>query len=960
MLVGEEAELYDRVQTSGIDTSAPLIAKAWSALRSGPVRWLLVGYGESDHRASSVAMELEGSGEAGFDELVAFLGTPRAAGRVMYGAFSVRVGRQRKFVFLSFIGDDVSGMQRAKVSMHKQGVANFFEGVCASMSVTDRDDLAADNVARTVQGTTGAALGSIVAEGCEEQEERLAAAAGGMGEGGDGDRDGRSGGGDGDGPARDAFSGGRLDYDWRRPLPADWDEAAVRSCFERTLEGLEPAIDKRRLRNLSQRLDHRVAWGVLCHANGGWIDGMRENLERRRRQREEEKGETEEGKGMEQHRGLEEVAGVVGGGTGVHGGGESGEGGESKGSGLEATGSSGACEGGKGGKDGSGNTSTDATAETAEATTRIPDAGRDRFDSGGEDPTFLPPSTSSSSPSAADDTLATIGPILHQSPDAWLQVLRHFVQVQAIAEDKGSTMTQSTTNGGDGSVGGGVAVAAAEDGVSLWCWVVVFLELDLLRCVAWVEAGEAREDGGGGEDRGTGGGKGKGGTDPGEGKSEGGDKGNVGGNSGGAAGLESGKADAPSAAWMESFFAGGGAQLLLELHASVRSFSPDSLMIRRELLECTKLLSWQVIGESFESHARAEARKAKEEEEAKVRQEAEAEARAAQLAAAAASGAPPPPPGGVVGGGPPGAPPAPPAPPPPPGGVKSGPPGAPPPPPPPMGGPKGPPGAPPPPPAMGGGPKGPPGAPPPPPAMGGGPKGPPGAPPPPPAMGGGPKGLPGAPPPPPPPKGGAKGPAGAPPAPPPPPGGGGPGGPPPPPPMGGKKKGGSYKSKRDQKKGSAAAGDDTAAEGGDAGEVAVVEEEELRPLFWKKVAPKDLQGSVFTSIDKAGATDEYDDLLGLISARFKKWQPNTKTLSEAERVGQSVGAIGGVLKKGSLTFMDQRRFNNLAIKLTQLNRSNAELRGAVLRLDERILTPDTVEKLIDCAPDGDDLESIAP
>ena len=181
--------------------------------------------------------------------------------------------------------------------------------------------------------------------------------------------------------------------------------------------------------------------------------------------------------------------------------------------------------------------------------------------------------------------------------------------------------------------------------------------------------------------------------------------------------------------------------------------------------------------------------------------------------------------------------------------------------------------------------------------------------------------------------------------------------------MGGKKKGGSYKSKRDQKKGegAAAAGDDTAAEGGDtAAEVAVVEEEELRPLFWKKVAPKDLQGSVFTSIDKDGATDEYDGLLGLISARFKKWQPNAKTLSEAERVGQSVGAIGGVLKKGSLTFMDQRRFNNLAIKLTQLNRSNAELRGAVLRLDERILTPDTVEKLIDCAPDGDDLESIAP
>ena len=31
-----------------------------------------------------------------------------------------------------------------------------------------------------------------------------------------------------------------------------------------------------------------------------------------------------------------------------------------------------------------------------------------------------------------------------------------------------------------------------------------------------------------------------------------------------------------------------------------------------------------------------------------------------------------------------------------------------------------------------------------------------------------------------------------------------------------------------------------------------------------------------------------------------------------------VGAIGGVLKKGTLTFLDQRRFNNIAIKLTQV------------------------------------------
>ena len=39
----------------------------------------------------------------------------------------------------------------------------------------------------------------------------------------------------------------------------------------------------------------------------------------------------------------------------------------------------------------------------------------------------------------------------------------------------------------------------------------------------------------------------------------------------------------------------------------------------------------------------------------------------------------------------------------------------------------------------------------------------------------------------------------------------------------------------------------------------------------------------------------------------------------AARLGRAVGAIGGALKKGSLTFLDQRRWNNIAIKLKQVS-----------------------------------------
>ena len=59
-----------------------------------------------------------------------------------------------------------------------------------------------------------------------------------------------------------------------------------------------------------------------------------------------------------------------------------------------------------------------------------------------------------------------------------------------------------------------------------------------------------------------------------------------------------------------------------------------------------------------------------------------------------------------------------------------------------------------------------------------------------------------------------------------------------------------------------------------------------------------------------------------------------------------MGAIGGVLKAGSLTFLDQRRFNNIAIALTRLGLPSAAIRDAVLSSDETVLTPDVVELLV--------------
>ena len=49
----------------------------------------------------------------------------------------------------------------------------------------------------------------------------------------------------------------------------------------------------------------------------------------------------------------------------------------------------------------------------------------------------------------------------------------------------------------------------------------------------------------------------------------------------------------------------------------------------------------------------------------------------------------------------------------------------------------------------------------------------------------------------------------------------------------------------------------------------------------------------------------------------RRWCNKRECAMAAARLGRAVGAIGGALKKGSLTFLDQRRWNNIAIKLKQ-------------------------------------------
>ena len=80
---------------------------------------------------------------------------------------------------------------------------------------------------------------------------------------------------------------------------------------------------------------------------------------------------------------------------------------------------------------------------------------------------------------------------------------------------------------------------------------------------------------------------------------------------------------------------------------------------------------------------------------------------------------------------------------------------------------------------------------------------------------------------------------------------------------------------------------------------------ERRHLFWTKIGSAGIDKTVFATLDETVAwmrSELGSDLDASLTAHFTRRREKKKALTEAERIGQEVGAIGGVLRAGSLTF----------------------------------------------------------
>ncbi|KAJ5069708.1 coactosin [Anaeramoeba ignava] len=135
------------------DTSDPAIKQAYDDVRddSNETTWAVFSY-----EADSNKLQVIGTGTQSVDEFLPLL----ADDIVAYVYFRVISGdeesKRPKFVFTTWIGDNVKIMRKAKVSVHKADVKKIVRQFAVEMQAFDHDDLAIEQVMKEVRKAGGA------------------------------------------------------------------------------------------------------------------------------------------------------------------------------------------------------------------------------------------------------------------------------------------------------------------------------------------------------------------------------------------------------------------------------------------------------------------------------------------------------------------------------------------------------------------------------------------------------------------------------------------------------------------------------------------------------------------------------------------------------------------------------------------------------------------------------------
>eukprot|EP00026_Physarum_polycephalum_P017821 Phypoly_transcript_19170.p1 GENE.Phypoly_transcript_19170~~Phypoly_transcript_19170.p1 ORF type:complete len:146 (+),score=22.88 Phypoly_transcript_19170:96-533(+) len=134
------------------DVSDPQLKSSYEEVRSdaNETNWVVFGY------EGNSKIVVQGSGTGGLEELKGSLQDDQ----VQYGYLRVVSGdsesKRAKFVFISWVGERVGPLKRAKVSVHKAGVKQIIQSFAIEVHAEKQDELHEDDIVTRVRKAGGA------------------------------------------------------------------------------------------------------------------------------------------------------------------------------------------------------------------------------------------------------------------------------------------------------------------------------------------------------------------------------------------------------------------------------------------------------------------------------------------------------------------------------------------------------------------------------------------------------------------------------------------------------------------------------------------------------------------------------------------------------------------------------------------------------------------------------------
>eukprot|EP00727_Mastigamoeba_balamuthi_P001370 m51a1_g1123 hypothetical protein (145) ;mRNA; f:188348-189329 len=121
------------------DVSNSDIATAYADVvaDANPTTWAVFGY----ESKTSNKLILQGRGEGGIDELKALLKDDECQFAYIRLTVGDNESKRAKFVFISWVGEEVSPIRRAKMSVHKADVKTIIKNFAVEIHATRQDEV---------------------------------------------------------------------------------------------------------------------------------------------------------------------------------------------------------------------------------------------------------------------------------------------------------------------------------------------------------------------------------------------------------------------------------------------------------------------------------------------------------------------------------------------------------------------------------------------------------------------------------------------------------------------------------------------------------------------------------------------------------------------------------------------------------------------------------------------------